>query len=674
MKKLLSYHPLHFLVFLIAGITTQFYTKIWSFGFLYLGITFMVILLFLFVFKFLKQAFFFAFLSFVLWFFIGIGTVFVQNNKNYVNNYENYREVNSTYLVKVYQVLKPGNYYEKYKVEVVKVDDSTSRGRILLNVRKDSLESSLKVDDVLIVKSLLKELIPPLNPHQFNYKSYLAKQGIYHQVFVDREQFQIVDNPSVSLLGLSSRFRSKVQESLKGYNFSKNEFGVINALLLGQRQDISKELINDYANAGAIHILAVSGLHIGIILLILSSIFKPLERVKSGKILKLFLIVILLWIFAFIAGLSASVVRAVTMFTFVAIGMVSNRKSNIYFSLITSMFFLLLIKPMFLFDVGFQLSYLAVFGIVWVQPMLYNLKKFKNIILDKIWQLFTVSVAAQLIILPVSLYYFHQFPSLFLLSNLIIIPFLGIILMAGILIILFAVVKLLPQFLADLFGNVINLMNQFVTWVANQEDFLLKEISVSYLLMIAMYIFILSGILFFNKRTAKRFLLFLISIIIIQSVFIFENYKRNSKKELVIFHKSRTSILGDRNGKMITIYHEQDSVEIRKQKLLVSYKIGEDVELSYKSKIQNIYKTKNTKLLIIDSLSIYQNLGITNLVVLLKNSPKINLKRLIRELQPKQIIADGNNYKSYINRWRITCEKEKTPFHYTGQNGVYIIK
>ncbi|MGB0892275.1 MAG: ComEC/Rec2 family competence protein, partial [Flavobacteriaceae bacterium] len=523
-------------------------------------------------------------------------------------------------------------------------------------------------------KPELNELKSPLNQHQFNYKSYLVKQGIHHQIFVTKNEFISIVNSDVSLFGLSTKFRERVKESLQKYHFSKNEFGVINALLLGQRQDISKELINDYANAGAIHILAVSGLHIGIILLILSSILKPLDSIKYGKFIKLLLIVMLLWVFAFIAGLSASVVRAVTMFTFVAFGMISNRKSNIYYSLITSMFYLLLIKPMFLFDVGFQLSYLAVFGIVWIQPMLSSLWIPKYKLINKIWQLLTVSVAAQLIILPVSLYYFHQFPSLFLLSNLVIIPFLGIILMLGILVIVLAVINLLPQILADFYGTVINMMNQFVSWVASQEGFLLIDISVSKLVMISLYIAIFSGVYFFNKRTSKGLLMFLVSLTLIQSTFIYEKYIRNSKHELIIFHKSRTSIIGERNAGKLLVSSELDTVEIRNLKLLKSYKIGEDIDLTFKNKIQDVFYTNKNQLLVIDSLGVYQNLNINQPIVLLRHSPKINLKRMINELNPKQIIADGNNYKSYINNWREICEKEKIPFHYTGKNGTYIIK
>ena len=225
--------------------------------------------------------------------------------------------------------------------------------------------------------------------------------------------------------------------------------------MLGQRQDISKEIYNSYTQAGAIHILAVSGLHVGIILLLLNFIFKPLIYFKNGNYIKLIVIVLILWSYAVIAGLSASVVRAVTMFTAVAIGMHLKRPTNVYNTLTISAFFLLLFKPMFLFDVGFQLSYLAVLAIVIIQPMLEKLWKPKFKLIDFFWKIFTVTIAAQFGIIPVSLYYFHQFPGLFFLSNLVIIPCLGFILGFGILIIILGLLNLLPNFLASTFGFVI---------------------------------------------------------------------------------------------------------------------------------------------------------------------------------------------------------------------------
>ncbi|MGB0892592.1 MAG: ComEC/Rec2 family competence protein, partial [Flavobacteriaceae bacterium] len=524
------------------------------------------------------------------------------------------------------------------------------------------------------LKPTFKEIIPPLNPYQFNYQEYLVKQGIEHQVFVEHHQVKALGATNSSLKGIASRFRNYIITSLKKFSFNKDELGVINALLLGQRQDISKELITEYSRAGAIHILAVSGLHVGVIMFVLSFLLKPIERFKKGRFLKACLIVLFLWIFAFIAGLSASVVRAVTMFTFLTIGNIFSAKTNVKFSIITSMLFLLLIKPMFLFDVGFQLSYLAVFGIIWIQPKLYAIWSPKLKFIDKLWQLITVSIAAQAGILPLSIYYFNQFPSLFILSNLVIIPFLGLILFGGILVILLSVLDILPQFVAKMYGNIIHLMNQFVGWISQQESFLIKDISMSFLIMILFYVLLVCGVLFLIRKTTRRLIYFLMSIVVLQGIYMYEKIQKSNKKEFVVFHKSRKSLLGNRVGDTLQLLHNLDSIEFSKSTTTIPYVINENIEQVIESESQNIFQVFNHKILVIDSLGVYQIEGVNHPIIILQSSPKINLTRLIHQLKPKQIIADGSNYKSYINRWEVICEKEKIPFHYTGQKGAFVLK
>jgi competence protein ComEC len=338
------------------------------------------------------------------------------------------------------------------------------------------------------------------------------------------------------------------------------------------------------------------------------------------------------------------------------------------------MFFLLIVKPMFLFDIGFQLSYLAVFGIIWVQPTLYKFWNPKLKIVDKFWQLLTVSFAAQAGILPLSLYYFHQFPGLFWMSNLIIIPFLGAILIGGIVIIFLSLIGFLPQFLATIFGFVIAQMNNFVRWISLQEQFLFKDISLSFLMMIASYISIIFLVRFLMDSSLKKMIYFLISIVIFQSVFVFETYQNKSKTGFIVFHKSRSSVLGIRTGKDFLVYHNLDSLDIKKSNLITSYKIGENVHQHFKTQETAIFKFKNEHILLIDSLGVYQLNKLINPIIVLQYSPKINLERLIIIMQPKQIIADGSNFKSYVSRWKIVCEKEKTPFYYTGKNGAYMMK
>ena len=180
--------------------------------------------------------------NFILFFFIGVSAVYINNDRNYDSFYEHSFKENSTVVLQIHKVLKPGNFYHKYEANIIKVDSYKTKGTVLLNIKKDSIPNYLSVDNQIIVKPILKELIPPLNPHQFDYKSYLAKQGIHHQLFIDNNQILRLKTRSFTLFGLSSKFRFKIQESLKKYNFKGNELAVINALLLGQRQDISKEL------------------------------------------------------------------------------------------------------------------------------------------------------------------------------------------------------------------------------------------------------------------------------------------------------------------------------------------------------------------------------------------------------------------------------------------------
>ncbi len=281
MKKVLNYLPYIFIVLLIMGILAQFYFKLWNFGFINLLILLTVITIVVFV---IPQKIVRTFLAFALFFFIGISAVFFNNDTNYTNYYKTAVKKESTVILKIQKVLKPSAYHFKYEATVLQVDTLKTRGEILLNISKDSILSSLKVDELLYAKPAFVTINAPLNPHQFNYKFYLAKQGIHQQVFLEKEGFKSLGLDQFSLIGIAAKIRDKIQESLKKYNFKVDELAVINALLLGQRQEISKDLIEDYSKAGAIHILAVSGLHVGIILFILSSLLKPLERIKHGRV------------------------------------------------------------------------------------------------------------------------------------------------------------------------------------------------------------------------------------------------------------------------------------------------------------------------------------------------------------------------------------------------------
>lgn len=573
-----------------------------------------------------------------------------------------------TFQVKEY--LKPNAFSDRYYIEILKVDHQNTNGKALLNIERDSTTNTLKVDNIYTTKTEIYDIKSPLNPDQFSYKNYLKNQQVFYQLYSKDSELFLLNNNTNTLRGHASNFRNLINKKLKNYNFTKDELSIINALILGQRQGIDKDLYDSYTNAGAIHILAVSGLHVGIILLILSFVLKPLERIKHGYFIKTIVILLLLWSYAIIAGNSASIVRATTMFSIVAIGLNLKRTSNIYNTLATSIFVLLLIKPSFIFDVGFQLSYAAVFSIVSIQPIIEPLVKPKNKLLNLLWKTLTVTVSAQFGIIPISLYYFHQFPSLFWLSNLVVIPVLGIILGLGLLVITLALIDLLPEFLADIFSFVIRMMNTFFEWIARQESFLFQDISFNIFQVILSYILIFTLYQFYLNRKAKWIFYSLALIIGFQANFIF-NTSQNKGEKLYIFHKSKYTIIGEKIDEKLQLYSNLENVETNT--ISRTFAVKNNLNIERPKPIQPIFNIKNQTLLVVDSLGVYQVKKLKIDYVLLTQSPKVNLKRLIDSIKPKAIIVDGSNYKSYILRWKTTCLKQKIPFYQTGKTGAFII-
>ncbi len=566
--------------------------------------------------------------------------------------------------------MKSNSFSQRYVAQVIAKDNQKCHGKLILSVPIDAMQSKYHVDEELYVSSNVEDIKPPLNPHQFNYKDYLKKLGIFHQIQTDKKSILVLDNPSWTLLGIATNAREHIISKLKQESFGKDELGVIQALLLGERDDISESTYNNYTNAGAVHILAVSGLHVGILLLILQFVLSPLERLPKGKTLKLLLIVLLLWGYAFIAGLSPSIVRAVTMFTFLAYALYLNRPTNSFNIVALSMFFILLIQPLMLFQVGFQMSYAAVLSIVWIYPKLQRFWFPDNFVIRKAWQLLSVSIAAQLGVLPISLFYFHQFPALFFVSNLLVIPFLGLILGMGILTITLALFNLLPSFLVQGYNWVIKTMNTIIGWVAQQEGFIIKDIPFDGFQLILGYLTLIALVVFLSKPRWKTALVLSIGIIALQTWAVWEQYQLSQKENLILLHQTKNTVLLHQTGQNLNI-HAHDTSNLNR--ITTNYSIAERIQSSSSHTLKNNYTIQGKILYIMDSLGIYPETQQLD-YVLLTQSPKINLERLLDSIQPKMVLVDGSNYKSYVSRWKKTCVEKEIPFHDTREKGFYIFE
>ncbi|MFS4468569.1 ComEC/Rec2 family competence protein [Maribacter sp. 2210JD10-5] len=599
--------------------------------------------------------------------------IFIMLRAQPINQASHYSRSNTIGAVpwelKIKEVLKTTSFSERYIASVISQNGTPTTGKVLLSLPLDTLKQDLNVDDEIITFTGIEKLNAPLNPHQFDYKSYLSKLGVYHQIRLNAKHYLKKENPSRTLLGIAAQTRNHIIQKLKQYDFGADELAVIQALLLGQRNDISNKTYSDYKDAGAVHILALSGLHIGVLLLIINFLLRPLEYLPKGKVVKLILTLIFLWGFAFVAGLSPSIIRACTMFTFIAYALYLNRPSNNFNILSLSILFILLfIDPNLLFQVGFQMSYAAVFVIFWMYPLLQKFWFPKNKIIRYFWQLLSVSIAAQLGVLPISLFYFHQFPSLFFVSNLLIVPFLGLILGSGIVVIVLALLDSLPNWIVFVFDKIIATMNRIIEWVAAQEAFIFRAISLDGIQLCFSYLIIITLAFMLSRSTFKRMALFLICLIGFQSWTFYLAHVSSTKQEVIVPHVTKNSIILNRNGTHLEILSNHQTTP---NNFVQDYEIGERIDSISIKPLANGYRFKNESILILDSTGIYSKEHRYN-SILITQSPKLNLDRLIESVAPKVIIVDGSNYKSYIKRWRATCLKQKIPFHYTGEKGAYI--
>lgn len=674
--KILKFPIVRITIWFIIGIITAYYSKISSnLGFALLGLALAAFLVYFFkTNKEYQSKPAFSMLLYSLFFCVGITATIIHNDTFRKNHYMNnalYFEGSHPIQVSIREKLKSTTNNTRYIAEINQIGSKKIAGKILLNLKKDPLLKEFITGTQLQIDDQLVRNFKPNNPDQFDYGKYLETKGIYAQIFTETSQLKINAEIQKDIWHYTAEFRNTIIANLTKSGFKKEELAVVVALILGQQQDISPEVLRDYQYAGAVHILSVSGLHVGFILLLITFLLKPLPKNKWGNGIRFAIILLSLWLFALVAGLAPSVVRSATMFSFLAMGMLLNRETNIYHTTLVSLFLILLIEPLFLFDIGFQLSYIALFFILWLQPKLKTLWQPKNKIAVYFWDILTVSFAAQIGAFPLSIYYFHQFPGLFFITNLVLIPCLSIVMALGVLLMVLAYFGIVPLFLSKTVEFCITIMNGFIKWVASIESFVIKDIPLSFSLLIAAYLILFSWIIWIKKPAFGKGAFALSSVLLFQVLFIATLWIEENKEECIVFNVAKKTIIAQRSGKEVVLLTNKNLPENSFEKKMVqSYMTAHFCTLKKTLKLKNSYFFNNTKTLIIDKSGIY-NTSIPADVILLSESPKINLERLLLSIKPKMIVADASNYKSYVAAWKQTCRNEKIPFHSTYEKGFY---
>jgi len=627
--------------------------------------------------------------------FIGGFMVKLRYHDHSPNHYRFLETPSKAYAGTIVKPASEGDQYYRYELALDYVISDTLReteGIIYLYVRKDSINSVFQYGDFLRIKGRIYSVSPPKNPHEFDYKQYLERQHIHSHSFVKKEAIQIADRHSPSgVLAFAYTLRTSAANIIDRTIVSKKENAIAKALILGVKDHLDNEIKKAYASAGAMHVLAVSGLHVGIIYLLLQFLFGRLKHGGMfGKRLFAVFSIVIIWLYALITGLSPSVLRAATMFSMMTVGQVGAREGNIYNTLGIAAFMLLIYDPYLIYSVGFQLSFAAVFGIVYLQPKLYRLIAFRLMIPDKAWAITCVSIAAQAATFPLSAYYFHQFPTYFLLSNLVVIPVAFLALFMGIImLLLYPVTSFISQILGNILENIFGFLNLIMNGVESLPGSLIEWIYIDQYGLILIYSFSLTLAVSLHHKSFKMLLISSGLILI----FLFNDSKQyydQSKKKYLIFYsiKEKTAI-DEVKGLSVQLFTEGDgttdpgvySFQINPNRLASLLPPIEGTNNSLKKKFQDFGAFQfgtllSQKILIIDSTTFHLDFKkpINADIVLIENNAVGNLEWFKEHFAAEHVLLGSSNSYYYVNKMNKQAKSMDFDIHSIRNDGAFVLK
>lgn len=531
-------------------------------------------------------------------------------------------------------------------------------GKLLVALKIDSLSPiGLNYGDELLISANYLPVEPPYNPGEFDFKSWLASKNINHQTFIRQEQLvKLGNNKGNPIIKYALAIRQKQVDIYRKLIKDDEAFAVASTLILGYRADLSKETLAAYSKTGTIHALSVSGMHVGIIYIMLNWLLAFLDRKSLGRLFKTLLICSLVWYYSLITGFSPSVLRSAIMLTVYILAKQSRRSTNNYNVVSFAAILLLLIDPFVIWDVGFQLSFLAVFGLIYYQPKIYKWWYVENKWLDKLWSAVAMSLAAQLATLPLSVYYFHQFPVYFIISNLFILIPITVLMYAGI-----AILLLKVYFLAPAFEWLITFTNNGLKWIASLPYAGITEIWLNRWQLLLMCILIAAltiGLSYYKKKYifigAAALLILQISLgyqkinAANQNEFIFFSLRKNYA---AAFINGNSAILvsdltdGDKNFEFFV----KPSLDQKQVNNIHFVKWEDDFSAPNFVKQQRQIIYNNKRILLLDSSfnrkKIIQKPSFD--FVWLHQNPKQKLENLKNEISFSKLVVDASN-KDYI--------------------------
>jgi competence protein ComEC len=627
----------------------------------------------------------------------GMGAVAVQcrhpllNDRHFSKHWEA-----SSCLAGVVWTIRPGAQRHRLQVEVLAIRSAgaswqPASGRLLVYLPAGPVAWG----DTLLWRDTLRRIPPPHNPEAFDFARYMQRQGIFHQAFLRSGAYRVLPyrHKGWRLKEWAENIRKRGLNILQTHLPDEQSFGVAAALILGYRDALDEDLREAYAISGAMHILAVSGLHVGLVYLALSGLLRLLPRRGSRRrFIEMVIQLGGIWIFVLIAGLPASAVRAATMFSFFTLGRTLYRAASVYNILGASAFCMLLFDPLQLFQVGFQLSYCAVFGIVAWHRRIYRSWFPPNRLLDYGWKLSSVSLAAQLATFPLGIYYFNQFPLFFWLSGLIAVPAAGLILGGGLVLLLLEPIGPVADGAGWLLRHLLAAVNASIQWISKLPFSRLHGLWMEEWAVMLLYVFIaavslaVSGWALEGKRQGRLWLLALSAMLGLTASRAWNAWRQLDQQQVVVYHVPGHTLLDIIDGSNCqpvadssltppkASYAAQRYRWSRRMSSKPQQSLSGNVGSSswkYRSGLLQYY---DWRLLVLGPETNPAYLPEMNLnAVLLHDDPDWVLSDLVGRITAGMIIVDASNATNTTEKWRRQCRKAGQKFFSVRDRGALVL-
>lgn len=628
---------------------------------------------------------------------IGYGLTYTQNELRQPTHFSHLPSEDEGMIVQLKDMPVVGKWV-KVPVEVQHLhtpSDSfqNASGNILLYLERDSASEALSYGDVLALRNTKPMVVEePKNPHAFDYSRYLHFKNIHYQAFIRGNNWhRLATNKGNPILHLSFSLREQFLTVLKKHLVKEESYAVGSAMIIGYREEISDEMQRAYMETGAVHVLAVSGMHVGLVYVFLSFLLGLVKwQNRRWKFLQLLLQLLGIWTFALVTGAAPSICRAAAMFSFFIVGKFWQRNRNVYNTMAASAFFLLLYNPYWLLDVGFQLSYLAVLGIVYFQPRIYKLWTIENWLGDAAWKLIAVSLAAQLTTFPITLFYFHQFPNYFWLSGLVAVPAASLILGGGLLLFLLDSLSFIPTYwLGRALDEIIYWTNASIYGVQKLPGGLIQGVWLQPSITLLLYAILIAGVVAVSRKNATWLLGALGLSVLVAGNYAFTEVQQLKNRTLTVYHINGHTIVDLFDGEQV-ISLQSDSIPpsdfqfaTQNHRWALRIKTIQTVNLDSIQHFQadnvlyeqGFVQFYDKRMAIYPPSSFNESLPQETIAVdylLLRQNASVDIATLQERYQFSTLIFDASNNWKTIKHWQEECEAAGIAFYDVREQGAFV--